>query len=147
MKILEPINPSLLACYFTALTSPVLLIVTLLFGVVKIPSTYVQRVQMLLVGIFSISAITLTAFAAHRTPLPVVQLIRSAELAFLFFIQIIFLGVIPTRLSVIGSVIVTAALSLLLLRAFIEDRLKNHKQISKNNESQLRKVILCVLTR
>ena len=113
--------------------APIVLLANFLFGQIMLPSTYFKRFEIIVCSLLAMFSVSSTAFATHRVPLPVVQLIRSTELAFLFIIQTFFFKIIPSKFSVIGSAIVITTLILLISRAFIIDYLKHRKESNQIN--------------
>lgn len=135
MKLLKKVDPLLIVWYFGLFGSFLALVATTVMGNFSMPPTYLDRLGVILVGFFSLFAQISLTFASRHVPLPVVSLIRSSELAFLFFVQITLFNVVPTYLSMIGSVIVLISVALLISRAFIIDGIKRHEGDTEDDSS------------
>ena len=133
MRLLKNVDGCYIIWCFAIVGTIVTSVVNVTSGTLAMPPTYLARAAIVLTGSWAVLVQLCFIFAARNLHLPVISLIRSSQLAILFFYQIMFFDIIPSKLSLIGSAIVALALLLLISRAFLIDTLKRSE--NKTDES------------
>ena len=122
LRRLRGVNYATISFIYSLVSSPVLFLIVLIMGELTIPPTYEYRLLVLLISFTATAAHALMTIAAKFIPAGMVSLTRSAECAFGFIWQVIFLGKEVNAFSICGCALVACSIAFISLRSYLLDR-------------------------